>query len=249
MESKNTLVIILVIGLVITSVIMAINMNKGNITVTPTNEQRNTISVSGQGKITTQPDKAELYVKINTEGSTATTAKDANTKLSQQVIDALTSAGVKKSDIETNYYYLNKKQEWDENQKKMIDKGYEVNHVLKVTTTNLDKVGNLLDTAVNAGANGIDRISFGLTDEKQKEVSGEALKMASQEAENKAKSIASSIGVGLGKVITVSESNYYYMPYEVSGMMQEKAAGTPAPEILPQNLDVSATISLVYEIK
>jgi len=251
MEQKNIVTTILVIGLVLTSAILAINMKSGNTVVTTTGDmQRNTISVSGDGKVSTQPDKAELYIKVNTEGSTASAAKDANSKLAKQVIDALVGEGVKKSDIETSYYYLNKKQRWDEKQNTYIDDGYEVNNVLKVTTTDLDKVGSLLDTAVNNGANGIDSVSFGLSDEKQKEISKEALKMASVNAENKADAIAGSIGVNLGKLVTVSESNFNYMPY-VSNVMYEKAAGAPMADtnILPQTLEVSATVSLVYEIR
>lgn len=246
MESRNILAIILVLGLVATSVILAVNM-KGDTIITGNDQQRNTISVSGNGKVSTQPDKAEIYVKVNTEGTTATAARDSNSELSNKVINALTAEGIPKKDIETNYYYLDKKQEWDEGMKKYVDKGYEVNHVLKVTTTDLDKVGGLLDTAVNAGANGIDRVSFGLTDEKQREVSKEALKMASAEAENKAESIADSVGVNLGKIITVSESNYYYTPYEFSGAAYEKAEA-PRTSILPQTLEVSASVGLVYEI-
>lgn len=250
MESKNIIVIILVIGLVVTSAILAINM-KSNTTVVAggTEQQRNTVSVSGDGKVSTQPDKAEVYVRITTDGTTATIAKDANTQTSDKVISALNAAGVKKSDIETNYYYLNKKQEWDSNLQKYIDKGYEVNNVLKVTTKNLDNTGNIIDTSVNAGANGIDSVSFGLTDEKEKEVSGEALKMASINAEGKASAIADSVGLSLGKIVTVSESNFYYAPYVTSNVMYEKAGGAAAPEILPQTLDVTASVTIVYGIK
>ncbi|MFH1332050.1 MAG: SIMPL domain-containing protein [archaeon] len=251
MEQKNIITTILVIGLVITSAILAINMKTGNTIVTTNGEQRNTISVSGQGKVSTQPDKAELYIKITTEGSTATAAKDANSETSEKVINALKGEGVPKKDIETNYYYLNKKQEWDENQRKYVDVGYEVNHILKVTTTELDKVGKLLDTAVNAGANGVDSVNFGLTDEKQKQVSGEALKVAAKEAEGKADSIADSVGVQLGKLVTVSESNFVYTPYVYRDVMYAKAeaGGAPATEILPQTLEITATVSLIYEIK
>ncbi|MFH1210326.1 MAG: SIMPL domain-containing protein [archaeon] len=252
MEQKNILITILVIGLVLTSAILAINMRSGETVVTTTTDsQRNTVSVSGNGKVSTQPDKAELYIKVNTEGTTASAARDANSKLAKGVIDALVGQGVKKSDIETNYYYLQKKQEWDENQKKYVDVGYEVNHVMKVTTKDLDNIGKLLDTAISAGANGIDSVSFGLTDEKQKEVSKEALKMASVNAENKAEAIAGSVGVSLGKLVTVSESNFNYIPYVRSVMYDKAVAGAEAPEtnILPQTLEVTATVNLVYEIK
>jgi uncharacterized protein YggE len=252
MEQKNILITILAIGLVVTSAIMAINMRSGETVVTATSDtQRNTISVSGNGKVSTQPDKAELYIRVNTEGTTASAAKDANSNLAKKVIDALVGQGLKKSDIETNYYYLNKKQEWDENTKKYVDIGYEVNHVLKVTTKDLDNVGKLLDTAVNAGANGIDSVSFGLTEEKQKEVSREALRMASVNAENKAEAIVGSVGVSLGKLVTISESNYNYMPYVRNMMYDKTASSAPMAEtnIMPETLEVTATVNLVYEIK
>lgn len=242
MEQKNIIITILVIGLVITAVIVALNPKSIGVTG---GQKENTISVTGTGKVTTQPDKAEIMVSVNTEGSTATAAKDANSKIEDEVITALIKEGMVRSDIETSYYYLNKKQVWEDN--KMVDKGYEVNHILKVTTKNLDKVGNIVDAAVNAGATGVDSVSFGLTDEKQKETSKQALELASKEAGSKAEGIASGLGVKLGKLLTVSESNYNYIPF-VRDVMYEKAAGTPAPEILPQTLEVTGTVSLVYEI-
>lgn len=250
MEHKNIVTIILVIGLALTSAILAINMKSGEkVITTGIEQQRNTISVSGQGKAITQPDKSEIYAKINTEGSTATAAKDANSKLSEQVIKALNNKGVQKKDIETAYYYLSKKQEWSETERKLIDRGYEVNHQLKITTRNLDNVGDLIDTAVNAGANGVDSVSFGLTEEKQKEVNKEALSMASKNAEDKAEAITESIGVSLGKLVTISESNFNYIPYMIQGAQFEKAAGAPATEILPQTLEITASVNLIYEIK
>ncbi len=247
MEQKNILITILVIGLAATSIILAINMKNGNTVITGGNEQKtNTISVTGEGKVSTQADKAEIYAKINTEGSTASAAKDSNTQLSNKVIDALTSAGVKKSDIETSYYYLNKKQEWDENQKKIVDKGYELNHVIKITTTNLDKVGDLVDIAVNAGANGIDSVSFGLSDAKQKDISKEALKIASTNGEDKANAIADSMNLNIGKLVTASESSFSYIPYVVSNVAYKEMGS--APQILPQNLEITASVMLTYEI-
>lgn len=250
MEHKNIVTIILVIGLALTAAILAVNMSSNEKIVTVgTEQQRNTISVSGQGKAITQPDKAEIYVKINTEGSTATAAKDANSKISEQVIKALNNKGAQKKDIETTYYYLSKKQEWSETERKFIDKGYEVNNQLKITTKNLDTIGDLIDTSVNAGANGVDSVSFGLTEEKQREVNKEALSEASKNAEDKAEAITESIGVNLGKLVTISESNFNYIPYVMRDAQFEKAAGALAPDILPQTLEITATVNLIYEIK
>src|SRR3989344_5413481 len=74
MEKQNWLLIVLAIGLVATSVILAMTQ-----TETPgANPQKDTLSVAGQGMVTTKPDQAELYIQIESKGKTAYEAQTRN---------------------------------------------------------------------------------------------------------------------------------------------------------------------------
>ncbi|MFH0875633.1 MAG: SIMPL domain-containing protein [archaeon] len=229
-----------IIGLV--AIVLVLIMQKPELNVP-------TISVSGTSELTVSPDKAELYLTILTEGTTADVTQANNSKLSDAVIAALQSAGIAKKDIETSNYYLAKRQEWDNKEEKMVDKGYMLTHTLKVTTIDIENVGKYVDTAITAGANGVERIEFGLTKETEKTVKANALALATVAAKEKAASIAKTAGVTLGKITSITESNFYYTPYSVN------AGGNYAKDMMaesiipPQKVDVTTSITLAYELK
>ena len=254
MEQKNYLTAILGIGLVAVALLLALN-SKSNVVVGQNGLQRNTVSVSGTSTLTVEPDKVEIYVKIVTLEKTAQDSKNKNSQISSNVVKALKKEGVKDSDIETSQFNIYPKYDYEHvpevpvRNPKQVLVGYEVDNVLKVTTKNLDKAGRLIDVAVDNGANEIERVSFGLSKEKEKDIKQQAMIVASNDAKDKAVALVTNLEVGLGKPISISESNFYYQPYTLysgAAQLEKSSAGTT---INPQKLDVSATVALVYEIR
>ena len=117
----------------------------------------------------------------------------------------------------------------------------------------MKKVGKIVDIAVTNGANQINNINFGLSEEKEQEYKKQALAEATKNAKSKAETIAQSLDVKLGKIKSVSESSFRYMPYPVA--MEAKAGGdfaideAEAAVVMAKDVTVTATISLVYNIK
>jgi len=243
---KDNLLSIAVLGVVLIAVILAAGQFVGD-------ETKSVVSVSGTATVSVMPDKADIFVKIETLEPTAADAQQKNAAITNTVIAALEEAGVKEDDIETSSYRLYPKQKWDKDRETYETVGYEVRHILKVETLKVKEVGDLVDTAVEAGANGVDRVSFSLTKEMHKEVTGQALEKASLDAQNKAESVSESLGVRLGKICRISESNFFYEEYdyypraeaiEVASIREEEAT-----QISPGEVEVRANIAVEYEIK
>jgi uncharacterized protein YggE len=252
MEKQNWLLIILAVGLVATSVILATMQTKTEVVssggLTP---QKDTLSVAGQGMVTTKPDQAELYIQIESKGKTAYEAQTRNREDADRVMETLTGKGVKDDDIETTQYWLDEEREWQPDGRTIV-KGYVLRHTLKVTTKDLEKAGELLDAAIRAGANGVERVSFTLSKERQKEVNAEALTAASNSAKEKARAITDALGVGLGRISAISESNVQYTPYDYHptyAKAMDMAEAAPPTTIQPSDVTVSAYINLVFEIR
>lgn len=254
MESKTNIIIaILALGLVLTSAILAFNIKATTVIKEPSEqEERNTVSLSANSKLTVAPDEAEVYFRIQTEGKTAIDAQDGNRRASDNVIGALKAKGVEEGDIETAQYYVQRKYRYDPKTGESEVVGYELIHVLKVTMKNVEDVGSLVDTGVSAGANGVDSIQFTLSDEKEKEVRDRALSEAGRLARDKAETLASSVGVSLGELVSVSEESFSFVPYRFAerglAFAALEAKAEPS-EIQPQSLEVSATVNVVYEIE
>ncbi|MBD3259142.1 DUF541 domain-containing protein [Candidatus Woesearchaeota archaeon] len=254
---SGIIILILVIGLVLTSVAMVFYKPKPSTTIAGgeltlrQGEQIPTINVKGESEFLTQPDKADMYIKIETQGKTAEEAQTQNRDITNAVMSSLKKNSIKSEDIGTDRYYLNPQYDWERGRKII---GYTQQHVLKVETTKLDKVGEIIDDAVAAGANSIERIQFGLSLEKKYEVNKQALELAGKEANKKAESIAGAMGVELGKIFTISESGtspvypvrgYAEMAVAKAGM-DEMAAPTT---ISPEDITVRAYVSVAYEIE
>jgi uncharacterized protein YggE len=240
MEKNNWLIGILVLALVIIS-ISFVYFNK-----TGSNNQQ-TITASGTSTITAIPDEASVYVRIDTLEKTTEESKNKNTEISNAVLNAVKKLKIEQ-DIETVNYNIYPEYDWSNNKQEL--KGYRTTNTLKVSTKYFDDLGAIIDSAVNAGATGIDSINFELSKDKQNEVKREAITKATEDAKLKAEALASGLSAKLGKVISVTESSYNYVPYPLfrggDVAMAEKAIST---EIEPQKLDISANVNVVYQIK
>lgn len=214
-------------------------------------EQPNTLTVQGESQFEVAPDLAKVQFAIETRSTTAQDAQLRNRQIQDEIKQALNRVGVSSSDVETTNYNVQRWYEWDYKENKQIDKGYIVSNNFVVKTTNLQKVGDILDAGVQAGANRVDSISFELSDEKSRQVKQEALRKAAANARDKAVALAEGSGVRLGAVKSISENSYVVMPYARGGYdmaVMKAEAPVPATDISPQNVQVNAQVSVGYII-
>lgn len=214
-------------------------------------ENLRTISVSSTVEVSAEPTKAELWFSVETLASTAQASQQQNAALTQKVIAALAGMGITGKNVETSSYSLYQKTEWDSRTQESVDRGFQTVNSIKVTVNDLSKTGQVIDQAVQAGANRVTNISFTVDDAKQAELKRTALTKASQEAQVKTQAIATGLGIELDGVQSVSENGSYYVPYYQSfakGMAAESASAPETP-ISPGDVKVSANISVVFKIK
>jgi len=247
-RNNNTLMIVFIAGIVLISVILVLNQGETKI-VNVGQDQQNTISVSGNAKLEVEPDQVEVYVNIETSALSAEEAKNENSRISDNVMEALKKEGVKDDEIETTSFRISPRYTYDRNKGESILQGYTASNVLKITTKEIDDAGNIIDTAVESGANNIQSVNFGLSKERQKEVSGEALVRAAEVARDKAESLANSLGVNLGKIVAIQESNFDFVPFVAVRADFAVAESQADTEIVPGKVDVSARVTVAYEIR
>ena len=250
-RGKGMHIFLAIAAILIAVLLFRIAGQKPSITVENNPGEMNAISVSGESEIEVMPDKAEVYVSIVTNSTSAKEAKDEAAEIFSRVKSALLKAGIKAENIESNSYAITPIYEWNDIFKRSDFKGYQVTHTIKVTTTEINKTGDIIDASVNAGANQIDSVAFDLSKELEKETYHDALTQSASLAKTKASSIADALGVKLGNVKTVSESSGYYKPYvnyyrnDFSGA----AEAMKSSEIMPQKLTVTGRISVSYYIE
>ncbi|MBD3361968.1 DUF541 domain-containing protein [Candidatus Woesearchaeota archaeon] len=245
-----------IVGMVLAAVLVLAVL--GYVAVKPvlnaaSGEEPAQISATGNSELSVMPDKAIIRIKVETKEKTAELAQNKNTEIMNNVQLALKQKGLSNEDIETDQYNLHQWTEWDPIQRKSVDKGYRLYHTVKVTTDDLNKVGTFITAAVDAGADGIENVQFDLSEDKKKDVKKEALQQASQNAKDKAEAVADGLGVRLGDVLRIKESEFNYGPiYRTMEMaVAEDGVGgkmaPPAP-VQPEELKIRATVSVSYKI-
>ena len=81
--------------------------------------------------------------------------------------------------------------------------GYTVTNTVQVTIRDLNKVGQILDQAVQAGANDVSGVTFAI--ENPSKLQADALGQAVSDAQNRATALAQSSGVQLDNVIDITQ--------------------------------------------
>jgi uncharacterized protein YggE len=224
----------------------------GNVTAQLPEESRDKlIHVSGTGKVTTTPDQAVIVFAVETENADVKTAQQQNAERMDAVVNALKNAGIPEKDIRTAAYNIFPVTEND-NRGLTISKVkyYRVINTLEVTLNDVNRAGEIIDLAVESGANKVNRFSFTLSDARQQEFRSQALTAAVAQARGDADAVAAAIGKTIVDVKEVNVGNSYVpMAYDSRYDMMEKAAGSAVPTPLEVGeIDVTATVSISYII-
>ncbi len=205
------------------------------------------LNVNGLGQAFLSPDIAYIYIGVHTEGASASEAVSANKDQTNAVMEAIKSAGVDAKDIRTTNFSIWPSQQYSP---EGVATGtiYIVDNQVYITVRDLDKLGDLLDDTISAGANSINSIQFDVADKS--EALKEARANAVENAKTQATELAGAAGVELGDIQSI---NFYdsspYPIFEGKGGGGGFAVADASVPVQPGQLTISVTVSLAYEIK
>jgi uncharacterized protein len=205
-----------------------------------------TFNLSAYGETRVAPDKASISLGVMTEAPTAAAAMSANATRMTQVIAALKRGGIAERDIQTSGLSLNPQYVYEPNASPRLT-GYQASNQVTITVRDLSTLGRAVDATVNAGANQVHGISFGLTDPTAAE---DAARLAAVRAlQAKADLYAKATGHRVVRLIQLSEGGSYAPPPPPMPAMamarMEKADSTP---VSPGEMTVRVDVSGVYEV-
>ncbi len=207
------------------------------------------VTVAGEAVTRVEPDSAVLVLSVVTQSAQAVTAQQENARKSDAVANAVKATAGSNVEIKTSDYTLQPQYDpRDTRLPKII--GYDARNSVIVTMSDLKNVGAVIDAASRAGANSIDGISFVLR--QTSPARGQALADATQQAMNKARSIAQALGGHVSRVVeenevsTVNETQRMDYDSITRGYAVEKRAPTP---ISAGQLSIKSNVQLIVEIE
>jgi uncharacterized protein YggE len=208
-----------------------------------------TISVSGTGNVDAKPDIARLSLAVQRRNTSMQVARDETVRVSRAFLDLCRKLGIKESKIRTSGLTIQPEYRWDPKENQQIFLGYFVQRQLEVELDDLDKLGEVIEGAIDAGVNEVSPPQ--LDSSRRKELSRDALAAATADAKANAERIAASLGVTVGAVRTITASGAMPPPpmpmkaMRAQAMMADGAAESYAPGEIGFESRVDATFDLV----
>ncbi len=204
------------------------------------------MSVAGLGTAAAAPDIASLSVGVSSLADTARAAReDAATRVTD-LIASLKDNGIADEDFHTSQFSIDPEIDYRTNGDQVI-RGYRVTSMLAVKVRELDRVGEVIDDAVEAVGDPIRVSGVTFSIEDMAALQGEARAMAVADAKAKAEELAGLTGVTLGKPLAISESSVGGQPPVFFDLRAAQSADVETP-ISPGQLEITVTVQITYAI-
>jgi uncharacterized protein len=205
------------------------------------------IRVTGDARVTAKPDRVQIDVGVRTQAPTSQEAAAQNARQVDAVLAAVRKATAGAAVLKTISYSLNPEYRYHPGGGEPTLEGYTAANVVQVTLDDLAKIGSVIDSATQAGANHIQGIQFTLRD--QDAVRAEALRQAAVKARAEAEVLAAALGLKVVRILTVDENSPRVMPVRVYAAAAASAARAPPPTpVEAGSLDITADVTLSVEV-
>ncbi len=164
-------------------------------------ELEQAVSVQGAAERQVEPDFAYVTVGVQSEAATVEAARVQNQAAMQGVAAAAMNAGIPKNKIRTSRLQITPIYS-EANRPKRVISGYAMQNQITVEIRDLDKLGEVIDAMLSAGANQLNGVRFAV--ENEVALQEDLLREAVQDGRRRAAVIAQAGGRSLGGLLRAS---------------------------------------------
>ncbi len=208
--------------------------------VAPAQAVERTVTVTGEATVSAAPDLAVIRIGVASSAKTAREASDANAQQMTSVLTVIKAAGIADGDVQTSRLAL--QPQYDSSRpgiSKLV--GFQLSNQITVQIRDIDKLPNLIDRAIAAGANEMSGMEFVVSE--QSKLLDKARSEAVADARRKAELYAQAAGSKVGGVLSIGEEGA--ASPVVYPMQAMRAAGTP---IAPGEKTLRVTVTISYDL-
>ena len=207
------------------------------------------ISVKGRGVVESAPDLATLQLGVVSVAKTAQLAADSNNRSMENILEILEREGIEEKDVETTNFNLTPQREFRKNLPPLIV-GFQVSNTLMVKIHDLEKVGEVMQAAIDAGGNSFHSLEFSISDPSEQEE--EARRRAVEDAIFRAETLTEPLDAEVGQPITIQEIQYSHHPQPHRRMMMADALhaeSTSVPVQAPKDLITTVEVQIKFALE
>lgn len=210
------------------------------------NDVVRTISVSGFGSVETPPDRATLSLSIVARESTVAAAQKRAAEVTAEVLEMAGDMEIPDNRIDTMSASVRPDYRWNRETNTQELLGFIASREMRIELHDLDKVGAVIERAVEAGVNQVSPPQ--LSSSTARDAYRDALEKAAEDATQNARRLAEGLGLKLGKAIDVAAGTAPRPPQPTRQLEEITVMAADAAETYNAgDLTVSARISIVFE--
>ncbi len=197
------------------------------------------IVATGTGEASISPDRATVFVGVQTRATTVGPAAAENARRQRAILDTLKALGLGSDQLSTLNYSVTPEMQYSPNQPPRVT-GYVVRNTVRASLRRIDEVGKVIDAALAKGSNEISSLQF--SSSKADSVRRVAMAEAVTSARADAEAIARAAGGSLGQLLEATTSAFPRPIQEIALGKAQMAAAAPTP-IEPGEQTISVTVS------
>jgi len=207
-----------------------------------------TITVTGSADMQAAPDRAIIEASIEATGDSAAAVRDELSTRSESLRQALRDGGVADDQLTTGRFAIRPRRDPrrpadDE----PAEPGYEGTHTITIDVDDIDATGDVIDTAINGGADSIDRIEYTLSASTRASLREDALQAAVDNARDEADVLADRVDASIVSVQHLNAAGGGVSPtYERYSVAEDAAGGST--ELQPEDVTVEASVEATFRI-
>lgn len=209
--------------------------------------ERDSLTVIGYGQTDGPPDLAYVQLGVAVTDSVVTMAVEESNRRTEAVRQASLAMGIAESDIQTATFNI-----WAEDRYLPFEPAvgaveppretvYRVENAMRLVVRDVDRVGEVIQAALDAGANQVRGVSYGIDDSTA--LQQEARSLAIKDAQARAEELAAELGLTLGSPIEVIEGSFGPSPIAIFEM-----GGGGGPPLIGGKIPVSVQVNITYEL-
>lgn len=212
----------------------------------PRDQTRGTIVVSGTGRVSVEPDLADLRLGVSAARPTVQAARSVAATTMEAILAAVTAAGVERRDVRTTLLSVQPRYDYRDNQAPTLT-GYELANVVEVTVRDLARLGDVVDATLQAGATSMDGLSFRVADPEPAEREARLRAMAA--ARSRADVLAEAAGLEIVGVSNIVEGGATPPPMPLMKAERMMAAADLATPVEAGSLEIAVTVVVTYRAR
>lgn len=205
-----------------------------------------TIVVAGTGRVSVEPDIAILRLGVSVARPTVDGARAVAAATMEAILTAVTGAGVDRRDVRTTLLSVQPRYDYRDEQPPVLT-GYELANVVEVTVRDLDRLGEVVDGTLGAGATSMDGLSFRLADPEPAEREARIRAMAAARA--RADVLAEAAGLAIAGVSDIVEGDPLPSPLPRMRAERMMLAADASMPVESGSMEIAVSVTVTYRAR